>query len=270
MLRTPIKAPETHPLRALAPLTPVLAVLWLGACSSMQTDGPPRGYFNASDLADPVPVTEPVTARGNKSPYTVLGNTYRLLPTAAGYQAKGIASWYGRKFHGRLTSNGERFDMYALTAAHRSLPIPCYARITNLDNGKQTLVRVNDRGPFHPNRVIDLSYAAAVKLGFADHGTARVRIEVVAPSAPAQNDLYLQAGAFTGADAANALRNQLASVVDHPVVIMPAGGGDPYHRVQIGPLADDEELAALRALLGQNGVASAVARRRPSTPRALP
>src|SRR5262249_32689194 len=115
----------------------------------------------------------------NKTPYSVLGKTYYVMPDAASYREYGKASWYGTKFQGQPTSSGEPYDMYKLTAAHRNLPIPSYVRVTNLDNHKSAIVRVNDRGPFHSERLIDLSYAGAVKLGFADVGTARVMVEVV-------------------------------------------------------------------------------------------
>lgn len=130
-------------------------------------------------VPDAVPKKEVVTRAGNKNPYTVLGKTYHLLPTSEGYSAQGTASWYGTKFHGRNTANGEVYDIRAMTAAHKTLPIPCYVRVTNTLNNRSVTVRVNDRGPFHGNRIIDLSYAAAVKLGYADRGTAPVRIEVV-------------------------------------------------------------------------------------------
>jgi len=145
-------------------------------------DGPPlRPPADLHRLPDPVPRREPPSSRGNPASYTVLGRSYRVMATAENYYAAGNASWYGRKFHGRLTSSGEPFDMFKLTAAHRSLPIPTYLKVTNLDNGRSTIVRVNDRGPFHADRIIDLSYAAAVKLGFADRGTARVRLESALP-----------------------------------------------------------------------------------------
>jgi len=145
-------------------------------------DGPPlRPPADLHRLPDPVPRREPPSSRGNPASYTVLGRTYRVMATAENYYAAGNASWYGRKFHGRPTSSGEPFDMFKLTAAHRSLPIPTYLKVTNLDNGRSTIVRVNDRGPFHADRIIDLSYAAAVKLGFADRGTARVRLESALP-----------------------------------------------------------------------------------------
>ena len=137
------------------------------------TDGPPEYVpYDLSQLPDPVPVDEPKSATGNPPSYSVFGKTYYTLDTAAGYEATGSASWYGRKFQGRRTSSGEPFDTLKLSAAHPTLPIPSYVEVTNLDNGRRIVVRVNDRGPFHDGRIIDLSYAAAVKLGFAD---ARVR-----------------------------------------------------------------------------------------------
>lgn len=132
------------------------------------------------NLADPLARSEPRSESGNYSPYIVLGQTYDVLPTGEGYVAEGLASWYGAKFHGRATASGETYDMYTLTAAHKTLPIPCFVRVTNLRNGKSTIVRVNDRGPFHDERLMDLSFAAAVKLGFDLQGTAPVRLEMVA------------------------------------------------------------------------------------------
>lgn len=146
-------------------------------------DGPGGGEhpgFDASDLRQPQPRREPASATGNEH-YEALGQRYRVLASNHGYREIGIASWYGRKFHGRRTSSGERFDMYKLTAAHRSLPLPSYVKVTNLDNGRETVVRVNDRGPFKSGRIIDLSYAAAAKLGMADDGTAPVVVEAVGP-----------------------------------------------------------------------------------------
>jgi len=162
--------------------------LLLAGCQSpspilrQPADGPPlRPPADLHRLPDPVPRREARSSRGNPASYTVLGRTYRVMDSAENYYAAGNASWYGRKFHGRLTSSGEPFDMFELTAAHRSLPIPTYLKVTNLDNGRSTIVRVNDRGPFHADRIIDLSYAAAVKLDFADQGTARVRLESALP-----------------------------------------------------------------------------------------
>lgn len=125
-----------------------------------------------------VPKYEPYT-QYTLRPYEVLGKSYTPLRTGKGYETVGYASWYGQKFHGHLTSNGETYNMFAMTAAHKTLPLPSYVRVTNLDNNKQVIVRVNDRGPFHDNRVIDLSYAAAVHLDYKNKGTARVKLEVI-------------------------------------------------------------------------------------------
>jgi len=146
---------------------------------SMQKDAGPDRTLQASEIKDAVPQKVVRTKAGNKSPYTVLGKTYRVMPDSKGFTQTGEASWYGKKFHGHKTSNGEIYDMYGMTAAHKTLPIPTYVRVTNLDNGLSTVVRVNDRGPFHGKRIIDLSYAAATKLDYSGKGTARVKIEAL-------------------------------------------------------------------------------------------
>lgn len=138
-------------------------------------DGP--GHLpNSSDMQDAKPKWEPRTRAGNAPKYKVMGKTYYTLKTAEGYRNRGNASWYGRKFHGKKTANGERYDMYSMSAAHKTLPIPSYVKVRNLRNGREAIVRVNDRGPFIDNREIDLSYAAAVKLGVFSHGTAPVEV----------------------------------------------------------------------------------------------
>ncbi len=139
-------------------------------------DSVPSEIPDVDRIPEPEVVAEPKSRYGNRSPYKVLGKTYTVRDSAEGYVERGIASYYGNKFHGRRTSNLEVYDMYAFTAAHKSLPLPSFARVTNLDNGRSVVVRVNDRGPFHGNRIIDLSYAAAVKLGYRDKGTARVEV----------------------------------------------------------------------------------------------
>ena len=167
--------------------------------------------------------------RGNKSPYQVFGETYHVMPSSLGYVEIGIASWYGKKFHGRLTSNGEVYDMYQLSAAHKALPLPSVVRVTNLDNGRKVIVRVNDRGPFHSDRVIDLSYQTALALGFTDQGTAPVVIEAIdeqnypgQAAAPVHHEsFYLQVGAFSNVAGAqqllaaiNGLMGQYGQTVD--------------------------------------------------------
>ncbi|MEM6709188.1 MAG: septal ring lytic transglycosylase RlpA family protein, partial [Pseudomonadota bacterium] len=199
-------------------------------------------------LADPVPRREPLAASGNPAEYRVFGRTYRTRRSADGYQATGVASWYGSKFHGRLTSSGEPYDMYALTAAHRELPLPTYLEVTNLVNGRHTVVRVNDRGPFHADRILDLSYAAAVKLGFETTGTARVRVRAL-PAAidpkpaplplPSVERYYVQVGAFSGEPGAWSLRQRIADLLPAaaPVEVAASAG---WYRVRVGPLPTPE------------------------------
>jgi len=165
----------------------VLLLSGLSGCQSgdsfaRQKDSGPNHEVDVSQLADAVPRVDPITIAGNKNPYTVNGVTYQLMPSAKGYSEEGMASWYGNKFHGRKTSNGETYSMYGMTAAHKTLPIPAYVGVTNLANGRQIIVRVNDRGPFHGGRIIDLSYAGAKKLGYHKHGTARVRVDAIDPA----------------------------------------------------------------------------------------
>lgn len=143
------------------------------------SDSTPDHLPDLDCIREPQVTAEPRSRVGNKSPYSVLGKQYRVLDRVDGYVEQGTASYYGNKFHGRRTSNQEVYDMYAFTAAHKTLPLPSFARVTNLDNGRSIVVRVNDRGPFHAGRVIDLSYAAAVKLGYRERGTARVRVEAL-------------------------------------------------------------------------------------------
>jgi rare lipoprotein A len=150
-------------------------------------DGPPAPEEIPPDLAsipDAVPKAEPKSETGNPDSYVVYGERYRVLDAAHGFKQRGYASWYGRKFQGQRTSSGEHYDMFKMTAAHKTLPIPCYVRVTNLDNGRQVVVRVNDRGPFHSQRIIDLSYAAAAKLGMLGKGSAPVEIQVLDPQGP--------------------------------------------------------------------------------------
>jgi rare lipoprotein A len=135
---------------------------------------------NLDKLADAKPWVEPLN-RGANVPYVALGRRYVPYTSLTPYRQRGVATWYGRKFHGKRTASGERYDMYAMTGAHTILPIPSYARVTNLANGKSVVVRINDRGPFHTGRVIDLSYAAAYKLGYIGTGSANVEVEAILP-----------------------------------------------------------------------------------------
>ena len=147
-------------------------------------DRAPRdaGEVDLAAVPDAMPRAEPRAAYGNMEEYEVFGRTYRVMESSTGYEAEGMASWYGMEFQGRSTSSGEPFDVYAMTAAHRTLPLPTYLEVTNLENGRTVVVRVNDRGPFHDDRLVDLSYVAAWKLGIIRSGTARVRIRALEPA----------------------------------------------------------------------------------------
>ncbi len=173
-------------------------------------DSVPGEIPDVNRIPEPVVKAEPRSKRGNKA-YAVLGKSYNVLDDARGYSETGTASYYGNKFHGRRTSNEEVYDMYAFTAAHRTLPLPSYARVTNLDNGKSVVVRINDRGPFHSNRLIDLSYAAAVKLGYREKGTARVRVDALTPEESKETDQAIELAAAAKNDPA--AQKQLAQQV---------------------------------------------------------
>nr|WP_110656432.1 septal ring lytic transglycosylase RlpA family protein [Salinicola halimionae] len=158
-----------------------------GGRYSMDRDAYPDTPEDVANVPDAVPKVEPRSRSGNRSSYSVWGKTYHVLDDPTGYTAEGRASWYGVKFQGYDTANGETYDMYKMSAAHRSLPLPTYARVTNLDNGRKVIVRVNDRGPFHSDRLIDLSYAAAARLGILKGGTGRVKVEAIDPVAWARD-----------------------------------------------------------------------------------
>lgn len=210
--------------------------------------GPAKPPPHLADLPDPPLRAVTKSKRGNSS-YVVFGKRYEVLASAAGYRREGKASWYGKKFHGRTTSSGEVYDMYQLTAAHRSLPIPTYVRVTNLDNGRRTIVRVNDRGPFHPDRIIDLSYAGAVKLGFQDKGVANVRVESVLPAAAATRPsgrFFVYAGPFRDWRGANTTHADVRALVAEPTKVVRRDG---TLRVRVGPVATRRDAERLRALL---------------------
>jgi rare lipoprotein A len=206
------------------------------------------------DARDAVPKVEPTSKYGNPPFYVVAGKRYDVLASSEGFVERGIASWYGSQFHGHRASSGEIYDMYAMTAAHPSLPLPTYVQVTNLENGRKAIVRVNDRGPFHDNRVIDLSYAAARKLGVLQRGTAMVEVRALNPKLPAAAksppgistaevvviapSLYVQVGAFSDLANAEYLRAQLILREVEDVHIDHAPDADaPLYRVRIGPLS---------------------------------
>ena len=244
------------------------AVIVAAACSAppesrypQARDAAPVKAISADQVQDAVPRADPILAAGNISPYTVNGVRYEVLEDASSYKQRGIASWYGTKFHGHETSNGEIFDLYRATAAHKTLPIPSYARVTNLDNGRSVVVRVNDRGPFHDDRLIDLSYAAAVKLGYMEQGTAPVEVEVmriagVDDRRDATNGSYryLQLGAFGSQASALRLQSELRGLLRAPVSVSTVQSGDDLlYRVRVGPVADSDELLAVQQKLQDSG-----------------
>lgn len=226
-----------------------------------QQDAAPLKPISADAVVDAIPRADPLLLVGNISPYTVLGVTYEVLDDHSNYSEEGIASWYGAKFDGYETSNGETYDLYQPTAAHKTLPIPSYARVTNLANGKSVVVRVNDRGPFHEDRLIDLSYAAAVKLGYMEQGTARVRVEVIDVAGvddrrqvPLGSYRFLQLGAFGTLASAQRLQSEVASLVSAPVQVSEVqSGSNMLYRVRLGPLDDSREMEQLRRTLQDNG-----------------
>lgn len=228
-------------------------------------ESPPAAH-NPRDFAsvpDAVPRFELRSRRGNPPFYDVLGKRYFVLPSADGYVERGVASWYGPTFHGVSTSMGEPYDMYGMTAAHKTLPLPAYARVTNLKNGRSVVVRINDRGPFVANRIIDLSYTAAAKLDMLREGTTLVEVRALSPAAPdtltrtaatPPPELYMQAGAFADKDNAERLSARLrAAGLKGVAVLPPLANQSRLFRVRVGPVgsvAQFDELASRLAALG--------------------
>lgn len=265
--RTP-SPPATAPAQT-APPTPATEP-YRNVYTQEKDSAPDPGApaIDHDSLEEPLPKPESRSRYGNKSPYYVNGRRYEVLTDekAQGYRAEGMASWYGKKFHGFRTSSMEPYDMHALTAAHTSLPIPAYVRVTNLENQRSVVVRVNDRGPFHAGRLIDLSWAAAKRLGYTAQGTARVRVEALAlphdPSSgeqtasattpPAPTPAYfVQFGAFSFPDAANrhaeAVRGALG---ENPQV---ERGDDYVYRVRLGPFTTREAAVRLQEQARESG-----------------
>lgn len=249
----------------------LLALVLAAGCSSVprggyyQDDGPPERALDPAAVPDAEPRAEALSRHGN-APYTVFGVRYTPRASADGYRERGIASWYGRKFHGRRTSSGEPYDMYAMSAAHRTLPLPSYVRVRNLENDRAVVVRVNDRGPFLHDRLIDLSYAAAARLGMLGTGTALVEVEAVGPEtsgAGADTDagaprLAVQVGAFRRYEHAAALRARLDAAGFAPVYIAPedpaTAAADALYRVRIGPVAGVAQGDRLVSALARHGI----------------
>jgi rare lipoprotein A len=260
----------------------LLSMTLLAACGA---SAPPRSAGDAPYVVSTPPPAGvvPRSDRGNPPFYDVLGKRYHVLATSSGYVERGVASWYGRDFHGLATSSGEAYDMHALTAAHTTLPLPTWVEVTNLANGKRIVVKVNDRGPFVDNRLIDLSYAAATALDMVRTGTARVEVRAIAPpveelrrdatiaavtetAAPAfppvagapavaVQRMFVQIGAFSEVDNAERLVARLrASGFANPTVVTDAEGRRRLHRVRLGPIRDSVEFDELSARLLSIGV----------------
>lgn len=280
----------------------LLAAAWLAACSTTprvkQTSTPTvpakksGGYYlddgpgddtpqNLEAVPDAVPRNEPLHRYANR-PYEVMGVSYTPVTEPVAFRQQGIASWYGKRYHGQKTSSGEVYNMYAMTAAHPTLPIPSYAKVTSVASGKSVIVRINDRGPFHSDRVIDLSYTAAYKLGFLGKGSAEVVVESIGPDTePVQYNVtpvgiakiehaqarqensgnsghYLQLGAFGNPDNAEKLLSQARQALDIPdqMLLISLVGG--LHRVKLGPLASHEEarswMEKIRSAMGISAI----------------
>jgi len=260
----------THRVAAIS----LLAAGFFTGCSTTKTlvepqDAAPADPIDVSSIPDAVPRAEPRSRYGNPESYVVYGKRYYPLPSSKGYSERGMASWYGTKFHGKRTSSGEPYDLYGMTAAHKTLPLPTYVKVTNLQNGRSVIVKVNDRGPFHDDRLIDLSYSAAAKLGILGHGTGSVEVTAIdtgtdatvqlASAAPEIRDatgtqsLYLQVGAFSSQENAERLRTEITEQQIADVRIVEASGtSGTFYKVQVGPLADiteaDRVIRALKPL----------------------
>jgi len=267
----------------------MLIIAGIAACSSSRvfesSDSAPSRPRDVSNVQNAVPKNEPRSRYGNPDSYVVYGKRYYTLDSSRGYREQGDASWYGTKFHGRRTSSGEPYDMYKMTAAHKTLPLPSYVEVTNLDNGRKVILKVNDRGPFHGGRIIDLSYAAASKLNMLGKGTARVQVVAIDPRAPTaavmtpvqmapvqaasahaapaftppaeatETQLFLQVGAFQSRDNAERMRRNIEQqrVGDVRIVESVLEQGT-FYKVQVGPLADNTEADRVARSLKPQGI----------------
>jgi rare lipoprotein A len=261
-VHAPTPPAETQPVPQSVPATPPVAV-----------PPPPR----PDSVADAIPRNEPKSRSGNPPFYDVFGKRYYVLSSSVGYWERGVASWYGPGFHQVRTSTGERYDMYAMTAAHKSLPLPAYVRVTNLQNGRSVVVRVNDRGPFVGNRIIDLSYSAAARLDMLRNGTAMVDIRAIDTSTPSpaiaaaapatpepaqaaavSNSLFVQAGAFSDPANAERLAQKLRGGSYGKVFVRDDQvAGRRMYRVRIGPVPDVAEFDRVLAALERVGISDA-------------
>ena len=265
-----MRAGHSIPLAGIRLLATICICGWVLTGCSIAQRRPPSGPTEvplppppAANVPDAIPHREPRSAHGNPPFYNVLGKRYVVLATADGYLERGVASWYGPTFHGENTSNGEKYDMYAMTAAHKTLPLPCYARVTNLKNGRAVVVRINDRGPFVANRLIDLSYSAAAKLDMLREGTTLVEVKALTVQDPddltrsAETPppaLYVQVGAFAArANAQHVLDQLRAGGLSNAFILNPPDGKAALYRVRLGPIntvPQYDDLAAKLKTLG--------------------
>ncbi len=252
-----LNPPVNYSVRISYPTWPAIFVclafaLLLSSCATpVKKDGPPQFYVDETRIPNAVPKPEPLAKTGNMKSYTVFGKRYHVIASSRHYDEVGIASWYGTMFHARKTSSGEPYDMLGMTAAHKTLPLPTYVEVTNLANQRKIIVKVNDRGPFAPHRIIDLSYVAAKKLGMLGHGTTRVRVKAINPYTyhkavfHAQggtwrrgSGIYLQVGAFKMRDHAQQLKTRVSGLVNAPIRILNPIRHIGFYRVRLGPIKD--------------------------------
>jgi len=227
----------------------VLSSFLLTACINNKPvviqDSGPLHPVDVSHVKDAVVKKEPRSSYGNPDYYEIAGKRYYVLNSSVGFKQQGIGSWYGRKFHGRRTSSGETYDMYKMTAAHTTLPLPTYVQVTNLENNKTVVVKVNDRGPFHDNRIMDLSYAAASKLGYLKKGTAAVELTALTPGIPkigAKEGFLVQIGAFSSHQKTNALAQKLETELGKRLEISAVQKSSLLlYRLRLGPFLKKAE-----------------------------
>ncbi|MBX3709776.1 MAG: septal ring lytic transglycosylase RlpA family protein [Gammaproteobacteria bacterium] len=273
-----------------------LLMLILSSCKHIaRNDGPPDFYVDETKIPNAVPKPEPLAKYGNVKSYAVFGKHYHTMKSSNGYEETGTASWYGTKFHSRKTSSGEPYNMLGMTAAHKTLPLPTYVEVTNLNNQRKVIVKVNDRGPFVSNRLIDLSYVAAKKLGMLGHGTTPVRIKAINPysyhsaepffagsqkptshpvfthknhfasiqshkknlqSKNHSHLVYLQVGAFRSKFYAKKLQQRLSTLTSAPVVIHAPSTKETLYKVKIGPFNDLASAEKITVRLKNMGIMS--------------
>lgn len=234
---------------------PAAAATTKKSSAAQDRDGAPSGPI-PNFFKRVFPKAEPISRYGNPGTYRVNGRTYEVLTNAHGYRERGLASWYGTKFHRKRTSSGEDYNLYELTAAHRTLPLPTYVRVKNLSNGRQIVVKVNDRGPFHEGRIIDLSYGAALKLGLLPKGTAPVEVEAISVKGAKHHaaQYYLQVGAYANPALAKTMSHQVTKWVHKPVRIEKYR---QYHVVNLGPFADKRSCDQAKVVLARHGITGA-------------